>query len=297
MLSRAQIDHYGEHGYLVIEGLLDAETIDGLKAVTDAFIENSRVIAASDNIYDLAPSHTPERPAVRRIKDPVVHHPAFDAVMRADAVLDAVAGLVGPNIRFDHSKLNTKAPGPSGAAVEWHQDWAFYPHSNDDMLAVGVMLDDATDDNGPLMIVPGTHRGPVFDHHYDGRFCGAIDSAAAGLDTTQAVALTAPAGSISLHHVRAVHGSTENCSDRARRLLLLSYAAADAWPFLGARGHRGFDLDEFDSRIVRGQPTLEPRMTNVPVRMPLPDAAHDGSIYENQRPRLGASFGKAAAGT
>ena len=297
MLTRAQIDQYDEHGYLVIEGLLDAVTIDGLKRVTDAFVENSRVVVGNDDIYDLAPSHAPGDPQVRRIKDPVDQHPAYDAVMRSTAVLDAIEGVIGPNIRFDHSKLNMKAPGRSGAAVEWHQDWAFYPHSNDDMLAVGVMLDDATDDNGPLMIVPGSHRGPVFDHHHDGRFCGAIDSVAAGLDTTRTVALTAPAGSISIHHVRAVHGSTANRSDCARRLLLLSYAAADAWPFLGARGHRGFDLDEFDSRIVRGRPTLEPRMTSVPIRMPLPDAEHDGSIFENQRPRQGASFDAAAAGT
>lgn len=297
MLTRTQIDHYDEHGYVVVEGLLDAATIDGLKRVTDEFIERSRVVTASDDIYDLAPSHTPEDPQVRRIKDPVVQHPVFNAAMRSAAILDTVEGLIGPNIRFDHSKLNMKAPGASGAAVEWHQDWAFYPHSNDDLLAVGVMLDEATDDNGPLMIVPGTHRGPVFDHHHDGRFCGAIDPVAAGLDTTRAVALTAPAGSISLHHVRAVHGSTANRSDRARRLLLLSYAAVDAWPLLGARGHESIDLAEFDARIVRGAPTIEPRVASVPVRMPLPHAERDGSIFEIQRPRQGASFGEVAAGT
>ena len=297
MLTPSQIDRYREDGYLVIEAVLDAATIECLRNVTDDFVERSRVVRASDDIYDLAPSHSAEQPQVRRIKDPVVQHPAYNAVMRSGVLLDAVEGLIGPNIRFDHSKLNMKAPGASGAAVEWHQDWAFYPHSNDDLLAVGVMLDEATDDNGPLMIVPGTHRGPVFDHHHDGRFCGAIDPVAAGLDTTRAVALTAPAGSISLHHVRAVHGSTANRSDCARRLLLLSYAAVDAWPLLGARGHESIDLAEFDARIVRGAPTIEPRVAPVPVRMPLPHAERDGSIFETQRPRQGASFGEVAAGT
>ena len=45
------------------------------------------------------------------------------------------------NILLKSSKLNTKFE-KGGSAVEWHQDWAFYPHTNDDVLAVGVMLDD-----------------------------------------------------------------------------------------------------------------------------------------------------------
>ena len=55
-----------------------------------------------------------------------------------------------------------------GSPVEWHQDWAFYPHTNDDVLATGIYLDDCDVDNGPLMVLPGTHRGPTFDHHADG---------------------------------------------------------------------------------------------------------------------------------
>ena len=51
------------------------------------------------------------------------------------------------------SKLNTKFE-KGGSAVEWHQDWAFYPHTNDDVLAVGVMLDDVNLSNGPLMVIP-----------------------------------------------------------------------------------------------------------------------------------------------
>ncbi len=59
-------------------------------------------------------------------------HPAIVAVLR---------DLWGPDIRFDTAKLNLKSAG-FGAAVEWHQDWAFYPHTNDDLAAVGVMMDD-----------------------------------------------------------------------------------------------------------------------------------------------------------
>src|SRR3546814_12432932 len=82
-----------------------------------------------------------------------------------------------------------------GAAVEWHQDWAFYPHTNDDILAVGVIIDDMSEENGPLMVFPGSHRGPVHDHHADGVFAGAMSLAASGLDLRAAAPLPGPPGS------------------------------------------------------------------------------------------------------
>ena len=60
-----------------------------------------------------------------------------------------------------------------------------------------------------------------------------------------------------------------------------------------ARSHQALDIEEFDLRILRGRPTLAPRLEAVPVRMPLPHAEHEGSIFENQRPSHGRSFGPA----
>ena len=43
------------------------------------------------------------------------------------------------------------------------------------------------------------------------------------------------------------------------------------------------DFDAYNELIVAGEPTVYPRLTPVPVRMPLPPAPNEGSIYENQR--------------
>jgi hypothetical protein len=82
---------------------------------------------------------------------------------------------------------------------------------------------------------------------------------------------------MSFHHVRLVHGSAQNVSSLPRTLLLYEYAAADAWPLMGVA-----DLVEFDGRLITGEPTIEPRVVPAPVRLPLPPARHQGSIYENQ---------------
>jgi ectoine hydroxylase-related dioxygenase (phytanoyl-CoA dioxygenase family) len=167
-----------------------------------------------------------------------------------------------------------------GAPVEWHQDWAFYPHTNDDLAAVGMMLDDCTLENGPMLVLPGSHLGPIYDHHGpDRRFCGAFDPSACGLDVSGAMPCLGRAGSITIHHVRAVHGSATNLSGKDRRFLLFQYRAADAWPLLGFKD----GIEKFDELLLAGMPTLTPRLATVPVRLPLPPAEYQGSIYENQR--------------
>ena len=140
------------------------------------------------------------------------------------------------------------------------------------------MFDDMAMENGPLMIVPGSHKGPTYDHHTDGVFCGAMDPMNRDCDYSKAIPLVGKAGSITVHHVRAVHGSAPNLSDKDRRLLLFQFRTADAWPLLGFPG----GIAKFNDLMVAGE-TREPRMAPAPVRLPLPPATKQGSLYENQK--------------
>ena len=66
-------------------------------------------------------------------------------------------------------------------------------------------------------------------------------------------------------------------------------AAADAWPLMGVA-----NFAEFNGRMVLGRPTIEPRLAPAPVRMPLPPAPFQGSIYENQKAAAKRFFATAA---
>jgi len=276
MIKDEEVAAYRRDGVVVVEDVLDAAQLAEARRVVDEFIAGSREVTAHTDVYDLEPGHMPEAPRIRRIKTPHKHHPLFWDIARSPRLVAILQRLLGPGVRLHGSKINLKSP-QFGSPVEWHQDWAFYPHTNDDILAVGVMLDDCTVENGAMLVLPDTHRGPVYDHHSDGYFCGAMDPEACGLDFGKAVPAVGRAGSMSFHHVRAVHGSAQNTSDKPRVLLLYEFAASDAWPLSGVP-----DLAAFDSRIVAGEPTIAPRLADVPVRMPLPPAPHQGSIYENQ---------------
>ena len=276
MLSASDVTFYREQGYLVVPDVLDAATLETVSREMARILEGARAVTRHTEMYDLEPGHRANDPRVRRVKTPHRFFPVFQQLMRHPRLVAILQDLLGAAIRLHSSKINLKSPR-YGSPVEWHQDWAFYPHTNDDLLAVGVMLDDCTRDNGPLLVVPGSHRGPVFDHHAGGYFCGAIDPAAIRDEIARAVPLTGRAGSMSFHHVRLVHGSAQNVSSLPRTLLLYEYGAADAWPIMGVP-----DLASYDARLITGSPTLEPRVVPVPVRIPLPPALHQGSIYENQ---------------
>src|SRR2546430_5972656 len=182
MLSRTQIDQYNEPGAIVVPDILTEDEVRRLRGVTDEFVERARAVTAHDEIYDLEDSHTPAHPRVRRIKTAHLHHPEYARLVRHPKIVAVLQDLWGPDIRFDTAKLNLKSAG-FGAPVEWHQDWAFYPHTNDDLAAVGIMLDHVDMENGPMLVVPGSHKGPTWDHHGpDGRVCGAMDPARCKID-------------------------------------------------------------------------------------------------------------------
>jgi ectoine hydroxylase-related dioxygenase (phytanoyl-CoA dioxygenase family) len=290
VISDAQVEAYRRDGFVVVEDLVSTETLSAIRQVVAELVAGAAAVDTHTAVYDLEPGHTPAEPKVRRIKATHKVHPIFDRLVRSAPVMEVLTRLIGPELRLHGSKLNMKS-AKYGSPVEWHQDWAFYPHTNDDILAIGVMLDDMDLENGPLLVSPGTHIGPVWNHHGDdGRFAGLIDPATIEREIDAAVPLTGPAGSMSFHHVRALHGSALNTSNRSRNLLLYEVAAADAWPLLGVA-----DFEEFDSRLLTGTSSVEPRLVPVPVRLPLPPAARQGSIYENQAGATKTYFKKAAA--
>lgn len=289
MIGEREVQAYKQDGVIVVPDVLDSRTLARMRQVVAELVAGAAGTTEHTDVYDLEPGHTPADPRVRRIKAPHKVHAVFDEVVRSPEVIAILKALLGPGLRLHGSKLNMKS-AHYGSPVEWHQDWAFYPHTNDDVLAIGVLLDDTDLSNGPMLVSPGTHTGPVWNHHgNDGRFAGLIDPDEIRAEIGRAIPCMGRAGSMSFHHVRALHGSALNTSDRPRNLLLYEVAASDAWPLMGVK-----DFDEFDSRLLAGGSVIEPRLAAAPVRMPLPPPLRSGSIYETQSIATKSYFNRAA---
>ena len=231
VLTQAQRERYFKDGYLAVESLFGADEVTRISAVVDGFVEWSRGEKASGSIFDLAPGHCAEAPRIRRLKRPHEQHELFWEV--ATGVLaDVAADLVGPDVVFHHSKLNFKW-NDGHDQVDWHQDIQFYPHTNYSPLTIGLLLRDTALEDGAVGFLPRSHAGPLYDQYDDkGQWTGCLNPFdVEKLDIGSAEYVEAPAGSITVHNCRTVHGSLASTRPDGRPLLLNAYASADAFPY------------------------------------------------------------------
>ena len=234
ILSTEQIDAFWRDGVVVAEDAVTPEQLAALRAVFDGWVDESRAHAEDygETVdgrarFDLQPGHSPETPGLRRVQSPEEVSEVYAGVMREAATVDMVADLIGPNLRFHHGKVNSKLPG-TATQVKFHQDFPFQPMSNDDIITCLLFLDDVTLENGPLEVVPGSHRGPLYSHWHGGRFTGAVAEEVTAEVAPKAVPCTGKAGSVCLMHSSLLHGSAPNLSDGPRTLYITTYYAEDA---------------------------------------------------------------------
>lgn len=229
VLTQEQRQEYFEKGYLVLDGFVSEEWMTRLWDVTDQFIEESRSYTKSNGKIDIEPSHTAENPRLRRLSQPVERHEVFKEFAFNGPIVDVAEDLLGPNVKYHHSKLNFKW-GHGGEEVKWHQDIQFWPHSNYSPLTIGLYMNDVDDEMGPMGVIPGSHEGELFDlYGEDGNWTGSIrDADMPRVPVERAEYLKGRRGSITVHNCRSVHGSAPNLSPNPRPLLLHTYASADA---------------------------------------------------------------------
>ena len=281
VLSDAQRKQFWSDGYLVIENAVDS---DLLKAMQDQFaewVEESRGHGKpyGDTLdgrprFDLEPGHTMDKPALRRVNAPVEVSPAYFDAMASSRMTDCVADLIGPNVKFHHSKINSKLPGGQ-TAVKWHQDFPFTPHSNDDLITALLMVDKVTQDNGPLEVVAGSHTKELYGLWHDGIFTGSVTESVAEDCRKKAITCIGPAGSVCLMHTRLLHGSAPNLGKRSRNLFICVYSAADAVPYSSNPMPT-----KYEGLVVRGKKSDKVRSTSYEIQ--LPQISTTASFFDQQ---------------
>ncbi len=162
----------------------------------------------------------------------------------------------------------------------WHQDHAFDPHTNDDVVVASLFLDDITEDMGPLLVVPGSHTTP-YSLFRGNTYAGRIgDEHVPGFER-RAVPVTGQAGDLVLQHTWMVHGGGSNTSDRLRSILICDYTSADAFPLTPPAMPSALF-----GRIVRGEATRFARLKETVIE--LPEAYSDDSFFGLQGQKTAA---------
>jgi len=124
-------------------------------------------------------------------------------------------------------------------------------------------------------VVPGTHRGALYEHWHEGVFTGAVADSVVTEMKPRAVPCYGPAGSVCLMHTRLLHGSAPNLSAQPRTLFICEYTAEDACP-LQANHIPGKYMYE----IVRGRHSGRIRCSDY--QMAIPEMPKGASFFEQR---------------
>ena len=233
-LTQEQKDRFWRDGVLLVENAVETQDLQQLKEVFNGWVEESRAESGDYGEtqdgrprFDLQPGHCAEKPALRRVQSPEEVSNVYAHVMRNAPMVDYCAELIGPAIRFHHGKVNSKLPG-TATQIKRHQDFPFQPMTNDDLITCLLFVDDVTLKNGPLEVLPGSHKGPLYSHWHNGVFTGAVNEEVIRRQIDKVVKCTGPAGSVCMMHASLLHGSAPNLSDQSRTLYIATYYSEDA---------------------------------------------------------------------
>ena len=274
MITQGQKEQFQRDGFTVQQDFLSSDEVGAILREADEITAGNTRADHDATRMEMEPDQPADGTAVRRLYHPCSKYPVFKDLSESEKLLDCLEQLLGPNLLFHYSKLNMK-PAEIGSVVEWHQDLSYYPLTNRDSLAVLFYLDDTTEKNGALRMLPGRHKSPLLDHSREGYFQGRVTEE---VDDSDAVSIEGAAGTGIFVHGMTPHASAVNRSDRPRRTLILSYRAADAFSVFC--GEMTTKIEE-NVRLVRGKPSNMARYDQNEISIPHYKLMHT-SLYDLQ---------------
>ncbi len=278
ILTQDQRNQYFEQGFVLCKGLLDDTWLKTTRDAYTAAIDRSRPLTKSNQWFSVHKDHTAAHPRVLRVERLPDQDPTFWSVARESSIADLASDILGPDVKYRDSMINVKPPGSAGK-VAWHQDLAFYPHTNVGTIQLLASLYEVTEALGPLKVVPGSHRREIFEHYdKDDVWTGEIsedDLSRAGTENT--ISIPMDAGDVIALHPLTVHSSSPNLSDESRPLLIHGMSAADSMSYTAMTWG-----NSYTGTILRGSPARYAQHDDLHLRLPPDWSKGYTSIFEHQ---------------
>ncbi|MFC0215408.1 ectoine hydroxylase [Paenibacillus chartarius] len=252
VIDEAQLHSYEQDGYLFMEQFFSEEEVAELRAELKHIWEVSATEGRPEVIRE------PDSEEVRSVF--AVHRDSevFKKLSMHERLTAIVRQILGSEVYVHQSRINFK-PGFTGKEFYWHSDFETW-HVEDGMprmraLSCSIALEDNYFFNGPLMVIPGSHRhfiacvGRTPDQHYKESLrkqqYGVPDHASMSwlVEKYGIAAPTGKAGSILLFDCNLMHGSSSNISPLPRSNVFMVYNSIDnklVEPFSGQRPRPGY---------------------------------------------------------
>jgi ectoine hydroxylase len=265
-LTDEQLRHYATNGYVLLPAQFSRDEVELLKAPLPHLfgVDNPRRVMEKDGR------------TVRSIFGCHATHQLFRRLSRDSRILDPVEQILGSKGYIHQFKINAKLRF-SGDTWVWHQDFLAWLKEDricrPDLVTATLFLDEVNEFNGPLLVIPGSHRHGLFDAsprdgqpsaHYgagekwvknlivDLKHPADSDAVSKLARYHGIAAPKGPAGSLLLFHANLFHASVPNVSPSDRMLALITYNSPANAPveegsrpdFLSGRDYTPIEADD-----------------------------------------------------
>lgn len=231
-LNAAQRDAYRDNGFLFLPDLFSPVEVECLYKEMQAMCEEYAAKGREEVISE------PGSGEVRSIFNVHRLNALFASLVREPRVLNVAREILGSEVYIHQSRINYK-PGFTGKEFYWHSDFETW-HSEDGMpamraLSCSILLTDNNELNGPLMLIPGSHRhfiscmGETPDEHYKKSLkkqeCGVPDELLLRYlsDLGGIASCKGKAGSVVFFDCNTMHGSNGNITPYPRSNVFFVY--------------------------------------------------------------------------
>ena len=232
-------EFYQEQGFLVVLDALGEAEVKTLRSEAVAICRGQRGEVVLPKGEEMPDASLDDDAFISNFL--CIHHPhkiskVMNDFLSPKAMVDALTRIIGPNVKCMQSMLFMKAAGKPGQA--WHQDEDYIPTRDRSLCGGWIAMDDATQENGCLWVIPGSHRPgvlwPQYPHN-DPRFDCAHMSYDFPYSADEAIPVEVPAGAIVFFNGYLLHRSLPNrAADGFRRCLVNHYMSAEsllAWHY------------------------------------------------------------------
>jgi len=245
-LDREQIADFHRDGYVIARGFYDTEQVGWLYQIAKAGFDMDQSYAAID----------PDGKSSRLILRNDLPDDIYSAFVRSERMVKSVETILDDEIYHFHHKLMLKEP-KVGGAWPWHQDYGYWYDKNSclfpNMVSAMIAIDRASQDNGCLQVLKGSHQCGRLNHYPTGDQLGADPTRVDELKKRlEVVAVELEPGDTLFFHCNLLHASQANLSNDPRWTLICCFNARANDPFDDTGEHPRYSYLERwpDDRIV-----------------------------------------------
>ena len=227
VLTQQQHDEYFAQGFTIIEKLLDDSELERLRErlrLAALGKLDAGVKIGMERGLTAEPVHGADPLLrVRKVSNLARHDSYFRGLVSQERLVGVACDLLGDQIRYIGDEAQLK-PAKQGSPHPWHQDEPYFKEMAVPIATIWIAVDQATEANGCMQVVPGSHLEGIVARGDEKRFWLTDDE----VDTSSAVSAILDPGSALVFHSRLLHGSGPNTTEQPRRSMICRYADVSA---------------------------------------------------------------------